>query len=122
MNAGMKDQLNVMAKFLALGMSLEDVVRASTWNPAREIKHEELGNLSVGSPADVTVLRLETGQYGFVDSFGARMNGTKRLACELTVRDGKVVYDLNGLARPDWNTLPKDYKTTSDPHWSGKGR
>jgi len=122
MNAGMKDQLNVMAKFLALGMALDDVIRASTWNPAREIKHEELGNLSVGAPADVAVLRLETGQYGFVDSFGARMGGTRRLACELTLRDGKVVYDLNGLARPDWNTLPKDYKTTSDPRWSGKGR
>ena len=122
MNAGMKDQLNVMAKFLALGMPLDDVIRASTWNPAREIKHEELGNLSVGAPADVAVLRLETGQYGFVDSFGARMGGTRRLACELTLRDGKVVYDLNGLARPDWNTLPKDYKTTSDPRWSGKGR
>jgi dihydroorotase len=122
MNAGMKDQLNVMSKFLAMGMPLDEVIRISTWNPAREIKHEELGNLSLGSPADVAVLRLETGRYGFVDSFGARMNGTRRLACELTVRDGKVVYDLNGLARPDWNTLPKDYKTTSDPRWSGKGR
>ena len=120
MNAGMKDMLNVMSKFLALGMTLDDVIKISTSNPAREIKHEELGHLSVGAGADVAVLRLETGSYGFVDSFGARMSGRQRLACELTLRDGKIVYDLNGLARPDWDTLPRDYKTTSDPRWSGK--
>ena len=62
MNAGMKDMLNVMSKFLALGLSLDDVIARSTWNPAREIQHEELGHLSVGAPADVAVLRLETGQ------------------------------------------------------------
>ena len=38
MNAGMKDMLNVMDKFLAMGMSLDDVMLRSTWNPAREIK------------------------------------------------------------------------------------
>ena len=51
--------LNVMDKFLALGMSLDDVIAKSTWNPAKEVHHEELGNLSVGAPADVTVLRVE---------------------------------------------------------------
>jgi dihydroorotase len=122
MNAGMKDMLNVMSKFLAMGMPLDEVVKLSTSNPAREIKQDALGQLGVGSPADVAVLRLETGKYGFVDSFGARMAGTQRLACAMTVRDGKVVYDLDGLARPDWDTLPRDYKTTSDPRWSGKGR
>ena len=48
MNAGMKDMLNVMDKFLAMGMSLDDVILRSTWNPAREIKHEEFGHLSTG--------------------------------------------------------------------------
>src|SRR5437763_3146704 len=72
MNAGMKDMLDVMGKFLALGMSLDDVIARSTWNPAREIKHQELGNLSLGSPADVTVLRLETASFGFADMYGAR--------------------------------------------------
>jgi dihydroorotase len=102
MNAGMKDMLNVMDKFLAMGMSLDDVVRLSTWNPARELKQDGIGHLSVGAGADVAVLRLERGSFGFVDSFGARMKGSERLACELTLRDGKVVYDLNGLAQPDW--------------------
>jgi dihydroorotase len=122
MNAGMKDILNVMSKFLALGMPLDDVVRLSTWNPAREIKHEELGHLSVGAPADVAVLRLEKGRYGFVDSFGGRMGGEQKLVCELTLRDGKILYDLNGIARPGWETLPKDYKSTGDPRWDGYAR
>jgi len=122
MNAGMKDMLNVMDKFLALGLPLDDVIRRSTWNPAREIKREDLGHLSVGAPADVAVLRLESGRFGFVDSFGGRARGTQKLVSELTLRDGKVVYDLNGLARPDWETLPKDYKSTGDPRWAGLRR
>ena len=120
MNAGMKDMLNVMSKFLVLGMTLDDVILRSTWNPAKEIKQEQLGNLSVGSPADVAVLRLENGSFGYVDSFGGRLRGKQKLTCEMTLRDGKVVYDLNGLARPDWETLPKDYRSTSDPRWSAR--
>src|SRR3954447_25242287 len=117
MNAGMKDMLNVMDKFLALGMSLDDVIAKSTWNPAKEIHHEELGNLSVGAPADVTVLRVERGAFGFTDMYGARMDGDRRLAAELTLRDGKVVYDLNGITRPQWTTLPKNYNRTGDAAW-----
>jgi dihydroorotase len=119
MNSGMKDMLNVMGKFMAMGMSLDDVVRLSTWNPAREIHHEELGNLSVGSPADVSVLRLEKGKFGFTDMYGARLDGAQKLTAEITLRDGKVVYDLNGLSRPDWTTLPKDYLQTGDARWDG---
>jgi len=117
MNAGMKDILNVMSKFLAMGMSVDDVVARATWNAAKAIRQEALGHLGVGAPADVAVLRVEKGHYGFVDSFGARMEGTERLVCELTLRDGKVVYDLNGLTRPDWQSLPGDYRATGDPRW-----
>ncbi len=119
MNAGMKDMLNVMSKFLNMGMSLDDVILRSTWNPAHEIKHDELGHLSVGAPADVAVLRLEKGDFGFVDVNGARMKGHQKLICELTVRDGRVVWDLNGLTREDWDKLPKDYKSQGDPRWDG---
>jgi dihydroorotase len=117
MNAGMKDMLNVMDKFLTMGMSVEDVILRSTWNPAREIKREELGNLSPGAEADIAVLKLEKGRFGFVDMNGARMRGTQKLNCELTVRGGKVVYDLNGISRPDWDKLPPDYKKTGDRRW-----
>ena len=117
MNSGMKDMLNLMSKFLAMGMSLDDVIVRSTWNPAKEIHHEELGNLSVGSPADVAVLRLENGNFGFTDMYGARMAGKQKLDCELTVRGGKVVYDLNGISRPEWDKLPKNYTQTGDAAW-----
>ncbi len=117
MNAGMKDMLNVMSKFLAMGLSLDDIVLRSTWNPAREIHHPELGNLSVGAPADVAVLRLENGAFGFTDMYGARLTGKQKLICELTLRDGKVVYDLNGITRPEWTTLPSGYTQTGDAAW-----
>ena len=106
MNAGMKDIVNVMSKFLALGMRLQDVVVRTTWNPAREIGQEHLGHLSVGAPADVAVLRLEKGKFGFLDQRGGRLDGTQRLGCELTLRDGEVVYDLNGLASEPWTAAP----------------
>ena len=117
MNAGMKDMLNVMDKFLAMGLSIDQVIERSTWNPAKEIKHEELGNLSVGSPADVAVLRLENGDFGFTDMYGARLKGRQKFTAELTLRDGKVVYDLNGISRPDWTTLPADYTQTGNAAW-----
>jgi dihydroorotase len=117
MNSGMRDMLNVMSKFLAMGMSLDDVVLRSTWNPAREIHHQELGNLSAGSPADVAVLRLEKGSFGFTDMYGARMQGKSKLQCELTLRNGKVIFDLNGISRPEWTTLPPNYKMTGDSVW-----
>jgi dihydroorotase len=119
MNGAMKDMLNVASKFLAMGMPLPNVIAASTWNPAREIRREELGNLSVGAPADVAVLRVIRGAFGFSDHFGARLQGTQKLECELTVREGKVVWDLNAISREDWRKLPKNYGPQGDPSWDG---
>jgi dihydroorotase len=116
MNAGMKEMTNVMSKFLNLGMSLPDVIARSAWQPAREIHHEDLGSLSVGSEADVAVLRLEQGRFGFVDSLGGRMEGSQKLVCELTLRAGRVVWDLNGLARGPWQNRTK---YSVDPKWDG---
>src|SRR5882724_6049289 len=117
MNSGMKDMANLMSKFLAMGLTVDDVVAESTWNPAHEIHHDELGNLSVGSPADVAVFQLERGNFGYTDMYGARLKGDKKLNCELTLRDGRVVYDLNGITRPDWKTLPPNYLQTGDAKW-----
>ena len=103
MNAGMKDMLNLMSKFLNMGVPLDDVVARATWNPAREIHREQYGNLSVGAVADVAVLRLVEGHFGFVDSERRRMSGTRKLICELTLKGGKPVWDLNGLTSADWN-------------------
>ena len=106
MNAGMKDLLNVMSKFLALGMPIEDVVARATWHPAREIHQEALGHLSVGAPADIAVLRLVSGSFGFLDARGTRLNGSQKLVAELTIRAGRVVWDLNGLAADNWQSAP----------------
>jgi dihydroorotase len=116
MNAGMKDILNVMSKIMAIGVSMQDVVQRATWNPAREIQRPDLGNLSPGSPADVAVLRVEEGHFGYVDSFGALLHGNQKLVCELTVRDGQVVWDLNGITREPWDKLGS-YNRMEDKRW-----
>lgn len=116
MNSAMKDMLNLMSKFLAMGVSLPEVIRQSTWNPARQVALESLGHLSVGASADVAVLRVEKGRFGYADPVGGRLDGTQRLSCELTVRDGKVVYDLNGMIADPWNTLPANARG-GDPKW-----
>jgi len=102
MNAGMKDMTNVMSKILNLGTKLDDVIRMSTWNPANQIKHPELGHLSVGAEADIAVLAVEKGNFGFIDSAGARRNGSQKIVAEITVRAGQVMWDLNGRSAPDW--------------------
>ena len=98
MNGGMKDMLNVMSKFLNLGLTLEEVIEASTWSPAQIIQREELGSLSEGGIADLAVFSIEEGAYGFVDVTKKRMSGDQKLVCELTIKDGKVVWDLNGIS------------------------
>lgn len=118
LNSGMKDQLNVMSKFLSMGMPLADVIYRTTWNPARIIHREQLGHLSEGALADIAVLRLERGKFGFVDSYGAGMEGDQRLTCELTVASGRVVYDLNGITRDRWDRLGK-YQGQGEPWWDG---
>ena len=100
MNAAMKSMLNIMSFFLTMNMSLPDVIKASTWNPAQEIKHEELGNLSVGAVADVAVLNLREGDFGYWDRMGYKLKSKQRLECEMTIRDGIIVYDLDGIADP----------------------
>ena len=106
MNAGMKNQLNVMSKFLNMGMNLQQVIQASTWAPAQVIHQEELGHISPGAIADVAVFSLQKGKFGFIDSGGFSMQGTQSLQCELTLREGNIVYDLNGISCPAWDAKP----------------
>jgi dihydroorotase len=98
MNSGMQNILNVMSKFLNLRMSVDDIIARATWYPAKSIHREDLGNLSVGSDADVAVLSLLDGKFGFVDSGHNRIEGTRKFQAELTIRAGKILYDLNGLS------------------------
>ncbi len=114
MNGAMRDLPNVMSKFLNLDVRLDDLVRMTTWNPAKEIGRPQLGNLDVGSEADIAVLRIQNGQFGFLDSAGARFEGTRMIVAELTVRKGKVVWDLNGRAGEDWKTFPYEKKRRAE--------
>lgn len=100
MNAGMKDLSNVASKFLNIGMSIQDVIERTTVNPARVIQRPELGTLTVGAEADVAVFRLREGEFGFLDARSTRVDGTRKLEAELTIRAGQVVWDLNGIAAP----------------------
>ena len=100
MNSAMKNLLNIMSNFLAMGMDLPAVIKATTWNPALAMHREDLGNLSVGSEADVALLKMDKGNFGFWDKTGYKIQADNRLECEMTVRAGKIVYDLNGIATP----------------------
>ena len=103
MNGAMKDMANLLSKFMAMGLSLQDVILRATWNPAKVINRPELGNLSVGTEADVAVFSLRTGKFGFIDVRSRRLDGTQKLEAELTLRAGRVVWDLNGTASQRWD-------------------
>ncbi len=109
MNLGMLDMPTTMSKFLVMGMPLADVVRLSTVEPARVINRPEHGTLSVGAAADVAVLRLEEGRFGYMDSFDGRLEGDRRLLCELTLKDGGIVWDWNARSGTDYRELPPTY-------------
>jgi dihydroorotase len=99
------DMPNVISKFLNLGMTLREAIEKSTVRPAQLIsKFPEIGTLGEGRVADIAVFRLRRGVFGFTDSGRRRMIGTKRLEAVLTVRDGKVVFDQEGLGFPEWQT------------------
>ena len=98
-NGAMKDQLNIMSIFLAMGMNLTEVIERNTWFPAQAINRTDLGNVSVGSDADIAILNIRKGTFGFKDIFGNRIEGNQRIECELTIRAGSVVYDLNARVK-----------------------
>ena len=100
---------NVMSKFLAMGLPLEDVIRRSTLNPAREINRPDLGTLSVGREADIAVLEKLDGEYSYTDNGNARMEGSVKLIPRMTVRGGKILFDPSGLSTVDWRKARKQY-------------
>lgn len=104
MNGGFKDMANLLSKFMNMGLSLEEVILRATWNPAQVIHREDLGNLDPGSEADIAVFRLVEGDFGFQDIRRTRIDGTQRLETELTLRAGRIVWDLNGINAPHWET------------------
>jgi dihydroorotase len=109
MNSAMQDMPTTMSKFLAMGMPLIEVIRAATVNPAAEVLRPQLGHIAAGTEADIAVFRLEKGSFGFADVIGGRIEGSERLACEMTVRSGKIVFDLNSRAAVPWRSPKLKY-------------
>ena len=98
MSGGMRNMLETMSKFLNMGMSISEVINIATWSSAQAIRRPELGNLSVGSDADIAILGVRRGNFGFLDTRNQRLPGDRRLEAEMTIRAGRIVWDLNGLA------------------------
>ena len=99
------DMPNCMSKMLALGMPLEEVIFRSTARPAQVIhKYPEIGTIGEGKIADIAILELEEGIFGFSDSWKKKMLASKRLRAVLTVRNGELVFDEKGLGFPEWHT------------------
>ncbi len=73
----------------------------------------QLGTLDPGAEADIAVLRLDRGDFGLLDSAGAKSPGNRLRASEMTIRKGQVVWDLNGRAAPDWKAFP--YRRRAEP-------
>jgi dihydroorotase len=109
MNGATRDILNVASKMMAIGLSLSEVIADMTAHPAHQIRHDELGNLSPGAVADIAVLSLQTGKFGFTDMDNRRVDGTRRLVAELTLKDGKIVYDLNGRGAEPWTASARNH-------------
>ena len=107
MNGGMKDLTNVISKFLNMGMTVQDAIARTTVNPARVINRTELGTLSAGAEADVAVFNLRKGDFGFLDVRGNKLSGKQKLEAELTIRAGRIVWDLNGTAATEWDAESK---------------
>ena len=72
------DQVTTMSKFLCLGMSLPDIIAASTVNAARAIRRPELGSLKPGSIGDASILSIEDGKFPLVDVMGEVVESRQR--------------------------------------------
>lgn len=103
---------NVMSKFLAMGVPLDDIIRRTTVNPAREIRRPDLGTLSVGKEADIAVLEQLQGNFGYIDCGYARMDGKVRLVARMTIRAGRILYDPSGLSMVGWEKARPQYFNT----------
>ena len=97
-----------MTKLLALGMELPDIIARSTWIPAQTLGHTELGNIGQTAFADIAVLEMAEGDFGLTDngSGNRAFHTNQRIVCQMTIKDGQVVWDKNARSRDDWTNTP----------------
>ena len=92
--------MECMAKFLAIGYSLADVVRMTTTNAARALGcAEQLGAIAVGREADLSVFDLVSGRWRFLDTIGQVFTGERAVVPVQTIRGGELI-------APDWGPHP----------------
>ena len=96
-----------MSKFLHLGMSLEDVVRATTSRPAEILGLErEIGTLRPGSLADIAVFRLLPGRFPLYDIWGEMREAGALLVNTQTIVGGRPFEPLPAQAPAPWAADP----------------
>jgi dihydroorotase len=96
------DLMTTLSKFLNMGIPIEQLLERVTVRPARAIKRPELATLRDGGLADIAVIEMQTGRFGFLDAGHNRLRGDRRLRAVLTIRKGEVVWDSEGLSHTDW--------------------
>ncbi|MDT7952369.1 MAG: amidohydrolase/deacetylase family metallohydrolase [Acetobacteraceae bacterium] len=89
------DNRETMSKFLMLGMDLPEIVRAVTQTPAKALARPDLGNFSIGSAGDATIMRIEEGRFTFTDVMGQTREGRQRFALDSVVVGGAVWHEVN---------------------------
>jgi dihydroorotase len=105
LNGPVIDMATTMSKMLAMGVPLTEVIARSTVAPAREIGRQGLGTLTPGAEADVAILALDEGEFGFVDCGQTRIASNQQLRCVMTVRAGEIVYNPHGLGLLSWQQV-----------------
>jgi dihydroorotase len=98
------EMMTTLSKLLNMGVPLDQLVERVTVRPARAIKRPELATLREGGVADIAIIELQQGRFGFLDSGNARLRGDRRLRAVMTIRAGSVVWDSDGLSTGDWST------------------
>jgi dihydroorotase len=83
------DQVTTMSKFLCMGMSLSDVIAASTENAAMALRRPELGSLKPGSVGDATLISVKQGQFDYEDVVGEHLIGDRKIVSEGVVIGGR---------------------------------
>ena len=83
------DQLTTLSKFLVLGVPFYDVIEQSTVNAAKALNRPELGTFKVGSVGDVSLLRIDTGSYDYIDVLGETLAGDRKIELDGVVLNGQ---------------------------------
>ena len=85
--------LRVMAVFLAMGMPLMEVIRATTQTPAKLMRLEhKIGTLEPGAMADVAIFKMVEKPVTFHDKFGGSVQGNQLLSPQMTIKEGRIAY------------------------------